>query len=97
MHDLYFPTFGEHFQSRSISLENVRPLASVCRHLDDIDLFAGGLAERPVKGGLVGPTFACIIGQQFLNLKVRTQTNPQSQGHTSFVSQGKYAHSSTTQ
>ena len=27
------------------------------------------MAERPVVGGIVGPTFACIIGQQFLNLR----------------------------
>ena len=27
------------------------------------------MAEKPVRGGIVGPTFACILGQQFLNLK----------------------------
>jgi hypothetical protein len=31
--------------------------------------FTGGMAEKPVRGGIVGPTFACILGQQFLNLK----------------------------
>ncbi|XP_032664992.1 uncharacterized protein LOC116841308 isoform X2 [Odontomachus brunneus] len=37
--------------------------------VEDIDLFPAGLGERSVVGGLVGPIFACIIGQQFSNLR----------------------------
>ena len=36
----------------------------------DIDLFTGGLLEKPVTGGTLGPTFECIIGKQFQRLKV---------------------------
>ena len=36
---------------------------------NDFNLFSGGLAETPLHGGLVGPTFACIIGIQFRNLR----------------------------
>ena len=44
-------------------------LASVYTHHDDIDLVVGGLAERPLSGAVVGPTFGCLLGQQFQILK----------------------------
>ena len=47
----------------------IQRLSSAYEHVDDIDLFTGGISERPVVGGVVGPTFACILGQQFLNLR----------------------------
>ncbi|XP_063234409.1 lactoperoxidase-like [Bacillus rossius redtenbacheri] len=52
-----------------VSADTLRRLRGVYRDVDDIDLFPGGMAERPVTGGLVGPTFACIIAQQFSNLR----------------------------
>ena len=52
-----------------MSAVTVDRLASVYDSVEDIDLFSGGLSERPVVGGMVGPTFACILGQQFLNLR----------------------------
>lgn len=30
---------------------------------------SGAMAERPVSGGIVGPTFACLLGQQFALFK----------------------------
>ena len=48
------------------SLERIR---NAYQNLEDIDLFVGGISERPVSGGLVGPVFACIIAQQFSNLR----------------------------
>jgi hypothetical protein len=38
--------------------------------VDDIDLYAAGIAERVLAGGMIGPTFGCIIGRQFRNIRV---------------------------
>ena len=37
--------------------------------ISDIDLFLGGLMERPADDALLGPTFQCLVGDQFKRLK----------------------------
>ena len=37
----------------------------IYKHVDDVDLFIGGLSETSVPGGLMGPTFKCLVGDQF--------------------------------
>ncbi|GLG94269.1 Chorion peroxidase [Gryllus bimaculatus] len=55
--------------SREIPAEVITRLKRIYATVDDIDLFPGGMSERPLQGGLVGPTFACIIGIQFRQLR----------------------------
>ena len=50
---------------REIGDQDWKKMSEVYESVNDIDLITGGLAEAPVPGGLIGPTFACIIGKQF--------------------------------
>lgn len=43
----------------------VNKLRSVYTHPNDVDLVIGGMAERSPDDGLLGPTFRCLILEQF--------------------------------
>ena len=42
---------------------------SVYKHVDDLDLYVGGLLEKNDGDSILGPVFKCIIGRQFQLLK----------------------------
>jgi hypothetical protein len=44
---------------------DLKRLSKIYKSVHDVDLFVLGMAEKPLKGALVGPTFACILGQQY--------------------------------
>ncbi|GFU71910.1 peroxidasin homolog [Trichonephila clavipes] len=47
----------------------VHKYANMYKTVDDIDLWTIGIAEYPIPGAIVGPTFACLIGEQFANIR----------------------------
>ncbi|XP_026330250.1 peroxidasin homolog isoform X2 [Hyposmocoma kahamanoa] len=45
--------------------DTIRKYESIFEHPIDVDLWSGGVSERPLPGSMLGPTFACIIATQF--------------------------------
>ncbi|KAK7108957.1 chorion peroxidase-like [Littorina saxatilis] len=61
-----YETFEDMYQSEP---ERAEVFRRVYEDVDDIDVFAGGLSEKPMAGAVVGPTFACLLARQFHSLK----------------------------
>ncbi|XP_071035670.1 salivary peroxidase/catechol oxidase-like isoform X1 [Parasteatoda tepidariorum] len=47
-----------------------RNFSRLYRNVDDVDLYPAGSAETPLPDSILGPTFACIIAEQFRRLKL---------------------------
>ncbi|XP_063226518.1 peroxidase-like [Bacillus rossius redtenbacheri] len=53
-----------------ISPENVERLKALYEHPDDVDYVVGGSLETHVNGAMVGPSFLCVITEQFYRTRV---------------------------
>lgn len=76
-----------------------QPLASflaLLRNVDDIDLYPGGISEIPQYGALIGPTFACLVGKQYRNLRYGDRFWYENSGMPSSFTPCKYYHSDLT-
>uniref|UniRef100_A0A146M0F8 Peroxidase n=1 Tax=Lygus hesperus TaxID=30085 RepID=A0A146M0F8_LYGHE len=60
-----FQDFGDY-----ISPENIEKIALLYAHPDDVDLVVGGSLEKHIKDTLSGPTFLCIMLEQFYRTRV---------------------------
>ncbi len=55
--------------AEEISKELRDKLEDLYHHPGNVDLFVAGLAEKAIEGGLLGPTFTCILSKQFHRLR----------------------------
>lgn len=53
-----------------ISAQNVDKLSQLYEMPDDVDLAVGGGLENKAEGALTGPTFLCILIEQFYRTRV---------------------------
>ena len=58
--------------------------------LDRVDLFVGAILEKPVAGALIGPTFQCIIGDQFRRLRLGDRFYYEEQNHPGALTAGNF-------
>ncbi|XP_021930754.1 peroxidase-like isoform X2 [Zootermopsis nevadensis] len=49
--------------------DSLMKLNELYRSVSDIDLYIGGMAEKPLEGGFLGPTITCLVTDQFVRLK----------------------------
>ncbi|XP_014219673.1 peroxidasin homolog [Copidosoma floridanum] len=54
----------------TIAADVIHRLQGVYRRVEEIDLVTGALAEAPVVGSVLGPTFICLLGRTFRNARV---------------------------
>ncbi|XP_066967966.1 peroxidase mlt-7-like isoform X2 [Macrobrachium rosenbergii] len=55
--------------SKDMTQDRIDALQRVYLSVEDIDLYAGGVSENPIPGGILGHTFTCLIHNQFFRLK----------------------------
>lgn len=59
----------KHFNSILFYCQVADALSRLYGSPDEVDLFIGGISEKPLPGAVLGPTFVCIVGDQFSRLR----------------------------
>lgn len=72
--------------SEDLDPATLQAISELYDYVEDIDLYTGALAEIPKSDGLLGPTFTCLIANQFERLqngdKFWYETNDEDRGFT---------------
>ena len=76
--------------SNVLSAQASTLLSQAYTSVDDIDLYVGGLAETVVKGGNLGPTFSCLIAENFAQLKKSDRFFYENSGQRHSFKSGKH-------
>lgn len=67
--------------------QDVEKLAALYEDPDDVELTVGGSLEKPVPGTLAGPTFLCILTEQFYRTRVGDRFWFENSGELGFTPQ----------
>lgn len=87
---ILFYTIHPSILTKLYLFQTITRLARLYGSVDEIDLYIGGVSERPMKDALVGPTFVCIIGDQFSRLRRGDRFFYEEGGHPSSFDQSKF-------
>lgn len=76
-----------------ISIMLILQVVTILRHMypsvDEVDLFVGGVSEKPLEGALLGQTFVCLVGDQFARLRRGDRFFHEEGGQVSSFSESK--------
>ncbi|VDK27340.1 unnamed protein product [Gongylonema pulchrum] len=64
-----YTVWREYCGGSKVTERLVTELAETYKSVHDVDLYVLGLAEKPIRGALLGPTFSCILSLQFQKTK----------------------------
>ena len=70
-------------------VQSVSRLSKLYGSVDEVDLFAGAVAEKHAPGAMLGPTFVCLIGDQFARFRRGDRFFYEESGQPSSFSESK--------
>ncbi|KAL0130042.1 hypothetical protein PUN28_001968 [Cardiocondyla obscurior] len=54
----------------TVAKDTIERLRAVYKNVGDIDLVTGALSEAPISDSVLGPTFLCLLGETFRNIRL---------------------------